>query len=142
MSAGPNANRQGRSYVSFFTGHSDCCCFCGVMGFIILKEEAKKYLCVAVSRPGNAPAAVGAVGLLRRLIRILRGHFPGVSIRVRLDGGFASPAVLEFLDAQSKLDYVVAMAKNAVLNRIAAPGIRCARNVSESSGKTEHIYRD
>ncbi len=91
-------------------------------------------------RPGNAPAAVGAVGLLRRLIRMIRGHFPGVTIRVRLDGGFASPAVLEFLDAQSKLEYVVAMAKNAVLKRIAAPGIGRARKLSESSGKTEHIY--
>jgi hypothetical protein len=110
------------------------------MGFISFNEEAEQYLCAAVLRPGNAPAAVGAVGLLRRLIRILRGHFPGVTIRVRLDGGFASPAVLEFLDAQSKLEYVVAMAKNAVLKRIAAPGIDRARKLSESSGKTEHIY--
>ena len=38
---------------------------------------------------------------------MIRGHFPGVTIRVRLDGGFANPAVLEFLDAQSKLEYVV-----------------------------------
>jgi hypothetical protein len=78
--------------------------------------------------------------LLRRLIRIIRGHFPGVTIRVRLDGGFANPAVLEFLDAQTKLEYVVAMANNAVLKRIAARGIRHARKLSASSGKTEHIY--
>jgi DDE family transposase len=44
------------------------------------------------------------------------------------------------LEAQPKLEYVVAMAKNAVLKRIAAPGIRRARQLSESSGKTEHIY--
>jgi hypothetical protein len=56
------------------------------------------------------------------------------------DGGFAHPAVLEFLDAQPKLEYVVAMAKNAVLKRAAAPGIRRARQLSRSSGKTEHIY--
>src|SRR5258708_12641147 len=110
------------------------------MGFISFDEEAEQYLCAAVVRRGKAPAAVGAVGLLRRLMRIIRGHFPGVTIRVRLDGGFASPAVLEFLDAQTKLEYVVAMAKNAVLKRIAAPGIRRARQLSESSGKTEHIY--
>jgi hypothetical protein len=102
----------------FFNGHYDSWCYLPVMGFISFNEEAEQYLCAAVLRPGNAPAAVGAVGLLRRLIRMLRGHFPGVTIRVRLDGGFASPAVLEFLDAQSKLEYVVAMAKNAVLKRI------------------------
>jgi hypothetical protein len=128
--------------LSFFNGHYDSWCYLPVMGFISFNEEAEQYLCAAVLRPGNAPAAVGAVGLLRRLIRILRGHFPGVTIRVRLDGGFASPAVLEFLDAQTKLEYVVAMAKNAVLKRIAAPGIRRARKLSENSGKTEHIYGD
>jgi hypothetical protein len=44
------------------------------------------------------------------------------------------------LDAQPNLEYVVAMAKNAVLKRIAAPGVRRARQLSRSSGKTEHIY--
>jgi hypothetical protein len=29
---------------------------------------------------------------------------------VRLDGGFASPAVFDFLDAEPKVEYVVAMA--------------------------------
>ena len=130
----------GAQQLSFFNGHYDSWCYLPVMGFISFNEEVEQYLCAAVLRPGNAPAAVGAVGLLRRLIRILRGHFPGVTIRVRLDGGFASPAVLEFLDAQSKLEYVVGMAKNAVLKRIAAPGIGRAHKLSESSGKTEHIY--
>src|SRR6201997_4881219 len=130
----------GAQQLSFFNGHYDSWCYLPVMGFVSFNEEAEQYLCAAVLRPGNVTAAVGAVGLLRRLIRIIRGCFPGVTIRVRLDGGFASPAVLEFLDAQSKLEYVVAMAKNAVLKRIAAPGIRRARKLSESSGKTEHIY--
>src|SRR6267154_1212427 len=130
----------GAQQLSFFNGHYDTWCYLPVMGFVSFNDEAEQYLCAAVLRPGNATAAVGAVGLLRRLMRILRGHFPGVTIRVRLDGGFPSPAVLEFLDAQSTLEYVVAMAKNAVLKRIAAPGIRRARKLSESSGKTEHIY--
>ena len=130
----------GAQQLSFFNGHYDTWCYLTVVGFVSFNEEAEQYLCAAVLRPGNAIAAVGAVGVLRRLIRIIRGCFPGVSIRVRLDGGFANPAVLEFLDAQTKLEYMVAMAKNAVLKRIAAPGIRRARRLSESSGKTEHIY--
>jgi hypothetical protein len=35
---------------------------------------------------------------------MIRHHIPGVQIRVRRDGGFAHPAVLEFLDAQPKLE--------------------------------------
>src|SRR5260370_7134099 len=78
--------------------------------------------------------------MLRRLVGMLRHHLPGVRIRVRLDGGFAHPAVLEFLDAQPKLEYVVAMAKNAMLKRVAETGMRRARQLSQRSGKTEHIY--
>jgi len=130
----------GAQQLSFFNGHYDSWCYLPVLGFVSFNQEAEPYLCAAVLRPGNATAAVGAVGLLRRLVRMIRCYFPGVTIRVRLDGGFAHPAVLEFLDAQPHLEYVVAMAKNAVLKRIAAPGVRQARQLSRSSGKTEHIY--
>jgi len=130
----------GAQQLSFFNGYYDSWCYLPVMGFVSFNEEAEQYLCAAVLRPGNATASVGAVGLLRRLVGMIRSYFPGVTIRVRLDGGFAHPAVLDFLDAQPHLEYVVAMAKNAVLKRIAAPGVRRARQLSRHSGKTEHIY--
>jgi hypothetical protein len=130
----------GAQQLSFFNGYYDSWCYLPVMGFVSFNEEAEQYLCAAVLRPGNATASVGAVGLLRRLIGMIRSYFPGVTIRVRLDGGFAHSAVLDFLDAQPHLEYVVAMAKNAVLKRIAAPGVRRARQLSRHSGKTEHIY--
>jgi hypothetical protein len=130
----------GAQQLSFFNGHYDTWCYLPVMGFVSFNDEAEQYLCVAVLRPGNVTAAVGAVALLRRLVGMIRLHLPGVRIRVRLDGGFAHPAVLAFLDAQPKLEYVVAMAKNAVLKRIAETGMRRARQLSRRSGKTEHIY--
>ena len=60
-------------------------------------------------------------------------------MRVRLDGGFADPQVLDFLDVMG-VEYVVAMAKNAVLNRLAEPQMEQARQLSEGSGQTEHVY--
>jgi hypothetical protein len=66
--------------------------------------------------PGNVTASVGAVAMLRRLVRMIRHHIPGVRIRVRLDGGFAHTAVLQFLDAQTKL--VVAMALESLASSI------------------------
>ncbi|MGA7930644.1 MAG: IS1380 family transposase, partial [Candidatus Sulfotelmatobacter sp.] len=130
----------GAQQLSFFNGYYDTWCYLPVMGFVSFNDEAEQYLCAAVLRPGNVGAAVGAVALLRRLVRMIRGRLPGVRIRVRLDGGFAHPAVLEFLDAQPKLEYVVAMAKNTVLKRAAESGMRRARQLSRRSGKTEHIY--
>jgi hypothetical protein len=130
----------GAQQLSFFNGHYDTWCYLPVMGFVSFNDEAEQYLCAAVLRHGNVTAAAGAVAILRRLVRMIRHHNPGVQIRVRLDGGFAHPAVLEFLDAQPKLEYVVAMAKNAVLKRVAETGMRRARQLSRRSGKTEHIY--
>jgi hypothetical protein len=44
-----------------------------------------------VLRPGNVTAAARAVGILRRLMALIRGSFFKARIRVRLDGGFANP---------------------------------------------------
>lgn len=130
----------GAQQLSFFNGHYDTWCYLPVMAFVSFNDESEQYLCAAVLRPGNVTAAVGAVGILRRLIWLIRHFLPGVRIRVRLDGGFAHPAVLDLLDTEPNLEYVVAMAKNAVLKRKAKPAMRQARKLSRQSGKTEHVY--
>jgi hypothetical protein len=107
---------------------------------VSFNDEAEQYLCAAVLRPGNVTAAVGARGILRRLINMISYSFPGARIRVRLDGGFAHPDLLDFLEGEPNLEYVIAMAKNAVLKRKAKPGMRQARRLSRQSGETEHVY--
>ena len=77
-----------------------------------------------------------------RLLPLLRKAFPRARFLVRLDGGFASPAVFDFLEAQPRLEYVVAMAKNAVLERHAEPAMLVARARSWCSEQTEHVYTD
>ena len=66
--------------------------------------------------------------------------FPQARFLVRLDGGFATPEVFDFLDAEPRLDYVVAMAKNAVLERQASSAMQAARAQSEATGETAHVY--
>ena len=73
-------------------------------------------------------------------IRCLDVAFPGVVFRVRPDGGFAAPEVLEFLDRQPRVEYVVNLASNAVLDRLVEPAMRTARRLSKKSGQTEHVY--
>src|SRR6202790_1899881 len=130
----------GAQQLSFFNGHYDSWCYLPVMGFVSFNDEAEQYLCAAVLRPGNVTAAVGAKGILRRLINMISFRFPGARIRVRLDGGFAHPDLLDFLEGEKDLEYVIAMAKNAVLKRKAKPTMRQARKLSRQSGKTEHVY--
>ena len=125
----------GAQQLSFFNGHYDSWCYLPVMGFVSFNDEAEQYLCAAVLRPGNVTAPVGAVGILRRLLMMVRSFFPGVRIRVRLDGGFAHPALLDFLDAEPNLEYVVAVAKNPVLERRAEEAMQYARVLAGVTGQ-------
>src|SRR5436190_1316564 len=90
----------GQQEFTFFNGHYDTWCYLPVVATVTFDDEADQYALAAVLRPGNAPASLGARSLLRRLIRHLRAAFRGPTIRVRLDGGFATPAMFTFLEAQ------------------------------------------
>jgi len=130
----------GQQQFSFFNSHYDGHCYLPVVCFLTFNEEVEQYLVTAVLRPGNVSGSYGAIGILLRLLGRLDRAFPGVAIRVRLDGGFAAPEVLDFLDSQPRVEYVVNMASNAVLDRRVEPALRTARRLSKKSGETEHIY--
>jgi hypothetical protein len=137
-----DAPTHGAQQLTFFNGHYDTWCYLPLLAFLTFDEEAEQYLCAAILRPGNVPASRGAEGVLGRLLALLRGAFPQARFRVRLDGGFATPEILDFLDAEPRLDYVVAMAENRVLTRHAASAMVEARAASELSGETEHVYTE
>jgi hypothetical protein len=130
----------GQQQFAFFNRHYDSYCYLPMVCFLTFNKEVEQYLVAAVLRRGNAPGSTGAVGILRRLIERLSDAFPKARIRVRLDGGFASPQVLDFLDCEPKVEYLVNLASNAVLKRKAEAAMKRARRASENSGQTEHVY--
>jgi hypothetical protein len=130
----------GQQEFTFFNSHYDSYCYLPMVCFLTFNEEAEQYLVAAVLRPGNATGSVGALGILRRLIDRVSNAFPKARIRVRLDGGFASPEVLDFLDCEPKVEYLVNMAANAVLKRKAESAMKRARRASKTSDQTEHVY--
>jgi hypothetical protein len=130
----------GAQQLSFFNRHYDSHCYLPMVCFLTFDGEAEQYLVAAVLRPGNAPGSAGALGILRRLIERVGDAFPKARIRVRLDGGFASPKVLDFLDCEPKVEYLVNLASNAVLKRKVKSAMQRARRASEVSGQTEHVY--
>ncbi len=129
----------GGQQLSFFNGHYDTWCYLPVAAFVRFDDEPEQHLVAAVLRPGNATASLGALGLLRRLIERLNNAFPKSPLLVRLDGGFATPEILDYLDVQA-VEYVVAMARNSVLKRHAEPLMKKARRRSQVTGVTEHLY--
>lgn len=131
----------GQQQMAFFNGFYDTWCYLPMLAFLTFDREPEQHLCAAALRPGNAPTHAGALTLLTRIVGRLQERFPRARILVRLDGGFAHPEIFEFLDAVG-VDYVVAMAKNHVLERQAELDLIVAKVLSEATGQTEHVYTD
>jgi Transposase DDE domain group 1 len=129
----------GGQQLSFFNGHYDTWCYLPVAGFLSFNREPDQYLFCYVLRPGNAPAKQGAIGILDRVIEALRAAFPKARILVRLDGGFAGPALLNFLD-EADVDYIIGMAENKVLKRRARRLMGRARRLSKRRGQTANVF--
>lgn len=129
----------GAQQLSFFNGHYDTWCYLPVAGFLSFNEEPEQYLFAYVLRPGNATASVGAIGILSRVLPRLRAAFPRARLRVRLDGGFAAAETFAFLEREG-LEYLVAMAKNKVLQRRAVRLMGTARRLSRETSETAHVY--
>jgi Transposase DDE domain group 1 len=131
----------GAQQLSCFNGFYDHACYLPLLAFLTFDHEREQHLCAAALRPGNASTQAGALTFLKRIVGRLQDRFPKARILVRLDGGFAAPELFEFLDIVG-VDYVVAMAKNKVLEREAEFDLIVARVLSEASGLTEHVYTD
>ena len=129
----------GQQEFTFFNGHYDTWCYLPLLGFVSFDTEAEQYGLLALLRPGNSGAKLGATHCLRHLFRKLRAAFPGAQLRVRLDGGFAGNDLLAFLEAQ-QVEYVVALGRNRRLDKRAQRLMGKARMCAKASGDTEHVY--
>jgi hypothetical protein len=129
----------GAQQLSFFNGHYDCWCYLPLLAFVSFDGEPEQWLVASVLRPGNAPPAQGAEGLLRRVIALVRERFPGAAVRVRLDGGFASGRMLDFLEGE-KVEYVVGLPRNARLEKATKGLMREARRRDERRGHPKPLF--
>lgn len=126
----------GQQALTFFNGHDNSWCYLPLVATLTCNNEADQYLVAGVLRPGNSPAAPGAFGLLRTLLRRLRRAFPGTPLRVRVDGGvdggFAGNDWLDCLEAE-RVEYVVGLARNPRLER------RAGRLLGEAYGLSQYL---
>lgn len=129
----------GAQQLTFFNGFYGSWCYLPLVAFLTFDDEPRQYLVAAILRPGNAPTTTGVRGLLKRLLPKLWAAFPRARLRVRLDGGFASPETFELLETAG-VEYVVAMAKNRVLTALAAPLLQQVRAPAVTTGTTTTTY--
>ena len=131
----------GAQQLTFFNGFYAHWCYLPLVACLTFDDEVRQYLVAAILRPGNAAGTAGAVSLLHRLLPKLWRAFPGARLRVRLDAGFATPEIFAHLEAAG-VEYVVAMAGNAVLARHAEPSVAPLRAVVASTHDTATTYAE
>ena len=104
----------GMQQLSFFHGYYDqymlhpLLIFDGLTGFPV----------ASVLRAGNAHASKGAAAILKRIIRRLKRAYPGATILVRADAGFAVPGIYGLLERE-KVKYAIGLITNERLRKSA-----------------------
>jgi len=117
----------GGQQLSFFHGYYDHYMYHPLLLF----DGETGQLITALLRPGKAHASSRTKLVLRRLIRRIRKRCPRAGIVVRADSGFCTPKILreiERLDEElGGVDYLLGIARNAVLQRCLQPTMEAAR---------------
>jgi len=129
----------GQQEFTFYHGYYGTYCYLPLVGTIQFGKEKKQYLLCSVLRPGNACAHAGFKAITRRIIEQVRAIFPKSRIIVRLDGGFGSPVVLDFL-GQAGVEFVVGLGNTKPLKRKAGKEMAEARRRFRATGTTQQVY--
>ena len=119
----------------FFHGYYDGYCF------LPLYVTCGDHLLVAYLRPSNIDAALHSRAILKLLVQRLRQAWPEVRIVVRADSGFCRWRLMRWCDRHG-VDYLLGLAKNAVLQRQAAAWQEQAEQAfrADADGQAHRVF--
>ena len=123
----------GKQVGSFFHKYYDGYCFLPL--YVFCGDQ----LLVSYLRPGNSDGAKHAWPILALLVRRLRQAWPDVRIIFRGDGGFCRPQLMRWCE-RKKVEYVIGLAKNAVLRRKADHLITAAATAWATTGEKQRLF--
>lgn len=118
----------------FFHGYYDSFCFLPLYIF------CGKQLLVAYLRPSCNDASLHVRAILRLLIGRLRAAWPNVRITIRGDSGFCRWQLMRWCDRKN-VRYILGLARNPVLERLAAPLSDMVEDYHEKDQRSYRSYR-
>jgi hypothetical protein len=125
----------GKQAGRFFHGYYDHYCFLPL--YVFCKEQ----LLVSYLRPSKIDAAKHAWAILALLVKRFRQVWPKVKIIFRGDSGFCRWRMLTWCERHN-VGYIVGIAKNKRLNRLAKVYLEAARDKFETSGRKQRRFHE
>jgi hypothetical protein len=113
----------GQQELSFYNHHYGHYCYLPLLIF----EAHSGALVTAVLRPGKRPTGAENAMIMKRVLGLLRQHWPHTHIVVRGDGHFSNPELMEVIVADGNADFIFGLPGNAVLSRKAEGLMKNAR---------------
>jgi hypothetical protein len=120
----------GQQELAFFNAYYDEYCFQPIHIF----EASSGKPVVSLLRPGKRPSGREAAAIIAHVTKRIRANWPRVRILWRGDSHYATPEVLETLEAMD-CGYVLGLAGNSRLKALAAPWCEDAALRRLTSGK-------
>lgn len=125
-----HGNQEGRFFHGFYDGYC----------FLPLYVFSGDHLLCAYLRPSNIDASLHARAILKLIVARLRKAWPKVEIIFRGDSGFCRWKLLRWCEKHN-VGYVVGLARNPVLERLAASFMEAAQAAFERTGtKQRHFH--
>ncbi len=94
---------------------------------------------MAYLRPSNIDASKHTRAVLKLLVRRLRAAWPGVKLTIRGDSGFCRWRTMRWCDSNG-IGYVLGLAKNTVLARLARDEIERAERQFRRTGRPQRLF--
>lgn len=113
----------GQQALSFYNHHYGHHCFLPLLVF----EANSGALVTAVLRPGKRPTGSENAMIMKRVLGLLRRHWPNTHILLRGDGHFSNPELMALILADGNADFIFGLAGNPVLTRRAEGLMRNVR---------------
>ena len=123
----------GRQEGRFFHGYYDHYCFMPL--YVFAGDE----LLAAYLRPSNIDGAHHAAAVVKLLVDRLRQAWPDVRITIRADSGFCRRLLIGWCE-RNGVSYVIGLAKNKRLNRLAVPAMSAAQARFEHTGEKQRGF--
>jgi hypothetical protein len=117
----------------FFHGYYDNYCFLPL--YVFCGDQ----LLVAYLRTADADAARHSRAILKLLVTRLRQAWPDVRIIIRGDSGFCRWRLMRWCDSGG-IGYILGLARNNAVERLACPWIHAAATCLEMTGQAQRLF--